>query len=364
MAADGYEVTGLRTGAERLVAHRTSSNHAVPAQHSGKVVSTDEFGITVEYDTKPEKTTRSYPTGKTFGRHEGGVFPHVLVANVKQGQKFEKGDILTYNEKFFEPDVVTPNQVSWKAGVMANVVLLEGTDTLEDSSAISESLSVKLNAQISKVKHITIRFDQAVHDMVKEGKKLTPDTVLCIIEDAVSAGMQGFSDKSIDTLRKLAAKAPRAKLTGVVDRIEVFYHGDLEDMSESVRSLAEWGDRKRKREAKRSTKKIADNGRVDSSLRIEGNPVELETMVVRLYLTQEVAAIGGDKAVFANQLKSTFRRVMVGVNETASGLPIDAIFGRKSVDARIVLSVYKIGTTNKICQLLSEEAQNILRKGG
>lgn len=345
------------------MAHRTGSSQAVVAAESGKVVEMDEYGITVEYDTKP-KTTKSYPVGKTFGRHEGGVFPHVLVPNVKVGQKFAKGDVLTYNEKFFEVDPVTPNQVNWKAGVMANVVLLEGTDTLEDSSAISPALSEKLTTQISKVKHITVRFDQAIHDMVKEGKKLTPDTVLCVIEDAVSAGMQGFSDKSIETLRKLAAKAPRAKLNGVVDRIEIFYHGDYEDMSESVRALAEWGDRKRRREAKRSPKRLAEHGRVDSSLRIEGNPVELETMVIRLYMTQEVPAIGGDKAVFANQLKSTFRRVMVGVNETETGLPIDAIFGRKSVDARIVLSVYQIGTTNKVCQLISEGAQAILKEGG
>lgn len=363
MSANGYEVTGLRTGAEKLVAHRTGSTQAVSAPESGKVLEIDEFGVTVELNTKP-KTTKSYPIGKTFGKHEGGVYPHNLVANIKAGQKFEKGHILTYNDKFFEPDIATPDQVNWKAGVMANVVLLEGTDTLEDSSAISQELSDKLTTQVTEVRNITVNFDQAVHDLVKEGAKLTPESVLCVIEDAVSAGMSGYSEKSIETLRKLASKAPRAKLSGTVDRIEVFYHGDEEDMSESVRSLVNWGDRKRRRESKRSTVKTADNGRVDSSLRIDGNPVELETMIIRLYLTREVGAVGGDKAVFANQLKSTFRRVMVGVNKTADGLPIDAIFGRVSVDARIVLSVYKIGTTNKICQLISEGARAIYKKGG
>lgn len=360
MAADGYEVPAFRTGYEKLVAHRTGSTQAVVADYDGKVLSIDEYGITIEYDGKP-KVVKSYPIGKTFGKHEGAVFPHELVANVKKGQKFSKGAVLTYNKKFFEPDIFNPTQVNWKLGVYANVVLLEGVDTLEDSSAISPWLSEKLRAQTTKVKNIAIRFDQAVHNLVNVGDDLKPDDHLCLIEDGLTAGNQGFSSDSIETLKRLASQAPQAKVQGKVDRVEVFYNGDFEDMSESVLEIVKKSDRRRKKEAKASPIELAETGRVDSTLRIDGNPVELDTMVIRVYLTQDVAAVGGDKAVFANQMKTTFRRVMVGRNETASGLPLHAVFGKKSIDDRIVLSAYQIGTTVMICELMQQKCQEILK---
>ncbi len=360
MAADGYEAPSFRTGYEKVVAHRTSDTQAVVSEYGGKVIDVDEYGVTVEYDTKP-KTTRAYPVGKTFGRHEGAVFPHILTSNVKKGQKFEKGEVLTYNTKFFEPDIFNPTQVNWKLGVYANVVLLEGVDTLEDSSVVSQSLSEDLRAQTTKIKNVTIRFDQAVHNLVNIGDSINPDDRLCLIEDGLTASNQGFSEDSLETLKRLSSQSPSAKIQGRIDKVEVFYHGDFEDMSESVSEVVKKYDRRRKKEAKASPIEIADNGRVNSTLRIDGNPVELDTMVIRVYITQDVPAIGGDKAVFASQMKTTFRRVMTGRNETADGLPLDAIFGKKSIDDRIVLSVYQIGTTSMICQLMHEKCMEMLK---
>jgi len=359
MSADGYEAPSFRTGYEKVVAHRTSSSQASVADESGRVISVDEYGVIVEYDTKP-KTTKAYTIGKTFGRHEGSVFPHELVSNVVKGQKFSKGAVLVYNKKFFAPDIFNPEQVNWLLGSYANVVLLEGIDTLEDSSAISEGLSEKLRTQITKVKNVTVRFDQAIHDLSNLGDTLQPDSNLCIIEDGLTATNDAFNEDSLDTLSRITSQTPKSGVQGRIEKMEIFYNGDEEDMSESVAALVKKSDRRRKKEAKYSHKTIADNGRVDSTLRIDGNPVELDTIVVRFYITQVVNAVGGDKAVFANQMKTTFRRVMTGENVTDDGMELDAIFGKKSIDDRIVLSVYQIGTTAMICQLMHEKCLEIL----
>ena len=354
MAAEGYTVSPCRTGAEKLVAHKTASTQANVSTDSGKVVSIDDGSITVEYDTKP-KTIKSYQLGRSFGKHEGTVFPHNLVTSLKVGAKFTKGTVLTYNENFFEPDLFNPTQVNWKAGIIANTVLIEGNDTFEDSSAIGPEASKKLRSEITKVKTVRLRFDQAVHDIVKVGQRVDAKMPLCIIENELTAGLD-LSDDSVDTLRKLSSQVPEAKVDGIIDKIEVFYNGDFEDMSETILSLAKQGDRSRKKEAKASPKEIADNGRVDATLRIENNPVEYKTLAVRFYITETVPAIGGDKAVLANQMKTTFRRVMTGVNETESGLPIDIMSSKDGVDGRIVLSLYQIGTSIRLSQLLSEHA--------
>lgn len=52
--------------------------------------------------------------------------------------------------------------------------------------------------------------------------------------------------------------------------------------------------------------------------------------------------------VIANQLKTTVQEVMYGTNKTEDGQELDIIFGRDSVDARIVGSIMRIGTTNAV----------------
>lgn len=67
------------------------------------------------------------------------------------------------------------------------------------------------------------------------------------------------------------------------------------------------------------------------------------------------------KAVFGNQLKTVFSRVMTGVNETESGEPLDAIFGNTSIDERIVHSPKLMGTTNTLLRVLSKHVAAVYR---
>lgn len=362
IAANGYEVTGLRTGYEKVVAHRTNDNQAVAAEADGTVVVVTDDMVSVEYQDGDRTYIKSYKVGRYFGRHEGSIYPHDVVSNVKTGDKVKANDILAYNSKFFEPDLINPKQVNWKAGVIAATALIEGVDTLEDTNAISESLAGKMVAEITKTKTVTVRFDQAIHNLVKVGDNVTPETILCTIEDALTATSDAFTDKSLETLQAISNQVPKAKIKGRIDRIEVFYNGDHDDMSDSVKALVEAADKLRRKESAVSPLLMAEHGKVDSNLRIDGKPVELDTIVIRIYISKDVGAIGGDKFVFANQLKTTTRRVLIGRNETMAGQPIDALFGKVSIDARIVLSCYKIGTTNTLCRLIAEKCRAVLGK--
>lgn len=52
---------------------------------------------------------------------------------------------------------------------------------------------------------------------------------------------------------------------------------------------------------------------------------------------------------------------MSGINETESGIPIDAIFGYQSIANRIVLSAEIMGTTNALLKLISKDVVDIYR---
>lgn len=353
----GAEPNLVRTGYEPMVAHRVSDTYAVTAKEDGTVVQVTDDSIVVAYASGKSK---SIQLGRRFGTVAGTVFPHNVVTPLKVGDKFKVGDPISYNTNYFQLDPLNPKQLLMKFSVIAKTALMESADTLEDSSVISERLAGKLGTKITKIRDIVVTFDQKIHSLVKAGQKLEADDILCTIEDAVTADNELFDENSIDTLRLLGSQTPRAKYEGVIEQIEVFYNGDLEDMSESIRNIAVQADKARAKFAK-GMNKTALTGQVDSTMRIGGNPLNLDSLAVRVYITTDVGTGVGDKGVFANQMKTIFGRVMSGENRTESGEDIDAIFGYTSINNRIVLSADLVGTTTTLLKVIAKQAVKVYK---
>lgn len=321
------------------------------------MTSVDEKGIIVEYE---DGEVQGYELGRRFGNAAGLVIPHQIVSPLKLKDKVAIGDAIVYNSGFFEPDFFNPKQVVLKNSINVKTALWESIQTFEDSSSISRRAAAKLSTNITKVKDIILTFDQAISKLVKPGDKVAADTVLCIIEDAVTANNKLFDDESIDTLKALSAQAPKANINGVIEKIEVYYHGDKEDMSESLKAAANTSDKEHRKLAN-SLGREAYTGRVDGGFRIDGNPLGLDQLAIRIYITTSVSSGIGDKGVFCNQLKTVFGEVFEGGMTTEGGEEIDAIFGGKSVHARIVNSAWAIGTSNTLLSVLAKKAVQAYR---
>lgn len=334
----------LRTGYEQVVPHRVGDLFAVTAKKPGKVVSVKPDGIIVEFEDGERK---GVTLGRRYGNAAGLTVPHVIKTEMVEGQEFKVGEPIAYNTGFFERDVLDPKQIIWKSSTLAKVVLMESPDTLEDSSAVSTRLTKKLVTEQVKIKDIIVNFDQEIHRMVKEGESVEPEDTLCIIEDAMSARNQFLDEETLDTLRVLGAQTPQAKIQGKVERIEVYYNGDLEDMSSSLRALVMSSD---KRIAARNVAigRRAYTGSVTDEFRIGADPLLMDTACIRVYLSSSVSLGIGDKGVFCHQLKTVVGRVFNDNVRTESGVEIDAIFGAKSVADRVVTSPYILGTTTTL----------------
>ncbi len=265
------------------------------------------------------------------------------------------GDAIVYNDGFFEPDFFDPTKVVMKNSMNVKVVLWESYQTLEDASSISKKLSEKFTTKITKIKDIIVTFDQSVSKLVKVGDSVDSDSILCIIEDSVTANNNLFNENSIDTLRLISAQTPRARVKGIVEKIEIFYHGDKDDMTTSLRKLADDNDKELTKLAN-SLGTNAYTGSVDSGLRIDNDPLGLDNLCIRIYITSSTGAYVGDKAVFSNQLKSVVSEVLDNDLVTEDGQVIDAVFGSRSISDRIVLSPYIIGTTNELLEVVAKRA--------
>lgn len=348
----GYKATPLRTGAESVMAHRNSDLFASTAKQNGKVISMTPTGFIVEYD---DGLTEGFQTGRRYGSNAGMTIPHDVITDFKVGDKFKLGDVLAFNAGFYERNLFDPGQVVMKMGVLATVALLESSDTLEDSCAISVSMSEKLRTNLTKVKTVVLNFDQEIRRIVHAGQAVKYDDPVCIIEDAVTANAGLFDEESYDTLRVLGANAPSAKENGVVERIEVYYNGDKEDMSETLARVTDISDRQlAKRRGSAGLKVVS--GQVDEGYRIDGNPLLMDTLCIKFYITTDHAMSVGDKGVLANQMKTVLGRVMYEPVTTESGTQVDVIFGAKSIFDRVVTSPFMIGTTNTLLDLIGKKA--------
>jgi len=353
IACKGYVTTPVRTGYEQVIAHRVDKNFAYAAEQDGKITKIDDDVVEVTY---ADGSVVALEIGDIYGTVAGETVKHRLVSDVSINAKVKQSDIIVYNSGFFERDFFNPTQVSWKGGVMGKVALLESSDTLEDSCAISSNLSGELSSPSTQIRPILIDFDQGIHNVVKVGDEVTTDSILCTLEDGVSEQTQLFDEETLLSLQALAANNPKAKFKGVVERIEVIYNGDKSDMSASLQKLANASDRRLAARSKRLGQDEATHGRITEATHISGKLIEHEKALIRIYVSTEKGAYGGDKVVFSNALKSVIGRVMSGVNQSESGEDIDAIFAYSSIANRIVLSPEIIGTTNTLLRVISREA--------
>ena len=359
IACDGYHQAIVRTGYETVIPQRTIDLFAVTAKQPGTVRQITKTGIIVDY---ADGTTGGYAIGRAFGNAQGLTVAHEIITPLKENDKFEEGQPIVYNTGFFEPDFFNPKQIVWKNSINAKTVLWESTQTHEDSSAISSELAGKLTTKVTKVKTIVVNFDQAINDLVNIGDEVTADTVLCIIEDSITANSDLFNAQSRQTLRAISAQAPKAHVKGVVESIRVYYNGEKADMSETLREIANQADKKLKQQAL-SVNKEYYSGKVDGGFRIDNNGLALDQIAICIYITSNVGAGIGDKGVFANQLKTCFGEKMEKDLLTESGEKIDAIFGYRSIEARIVTSPITLGTTASLLKVLGRKAVSLYRTG-
>ncbi len=355
--ADGYTVPPLRTGYERVMAQRVDSTYAIAAKDSGKVTNIDDEHIEVVYSNGD---TESYELGKVFGKAAGETIPHYLITDHHIGDTFVKGEVLGYNKMFFERDVLDKKQVIYKSAVLATVALVQTYDTFEDSSAISENLASLLKTRVTKPRTIKVKFDQQIRGLVEVNAITDIESILCTIEDQTSGNNDIFNERTLATLRLLANKTPRAKYVGEVEKIEIFYNGDIDQMSTSLATLAKTYNKRRKDYCEKMGIPEFTNS-VEVGTRIQGQPMEPDTMIIVIYITEVVLMAQADKLVFANQLKSTISRVMIGTNTTESGTPIDALFGYQGINNRIVPSALLMGTSNTLLKFLGNKAVKAYR---
>lgn len=354
ISSEGYTQPLLRTGYEYLIPYKVGNLYCSVAKDDGIVIDKTDKIITVKYK---DNTTESIQLGNRYGRMEGTIYPHNVHSDLVKGSRFKKNDYLAYNTNFFEKDWLDPSKLILKFSRNVTVALTMTNEVFEDSSAISSELSKEMSSYIIKEKAFVIEFNKNIINLLPVGTVVHPnDTLFTILDE--NTDYNNLSESTIEMLQNLAAFSPKAKYNGVIDRYEVRYNGELQDMSPSLRKIVTKLDKDIYEETKGTEYEIS-SGKVNSEYRVDGNNLNLDTLVLRVFIKVNVSMAIGDKGVFANQMKSVISDVFTENIVTESGKKIDAVFSYKGILNRIVNSPILIGTTNRLLKHVSKQASDI-----
>lgn len=347
-----------RTGYESVVGFRAGALYANYADENGEVVAVNKHAVHVKYG----QTVKAYPVGVVFGKWSGKIIPHRLVPAVKVGDRVKTEDVITYNSHFFSFDPIAPDHLAMHFGQVARVAFLDYRDTHEDGTAFSRKFADKLVTTVTHVRDILVDSHVGVTGLLSVGDHVEPDTVLCQLSPAMDTGL-AISSGALDTLKRVSSLSPKAKSVGVIEKIEMLYTCEPEQMSSSLRELVEESDSRliaRKRQLKEN---LAD-GRVSVGFRSGGKVLGDNQVLIQVYITEEIGYRDGDKAVVAHQLKTVTGHVVEEGFHDEDNKPIDIMFGAKAVAARIVGSVQIMGGVGTIMAEIGKRMAEAYRGRG
>jgi len=351
------KVYPIRTGYESIIPFRTSKGFVGIAEGEGTVKDVRPNEIVVEYRDKT-LGKKSYKFYNWTSKEEANTtYLHVLVPNVKKGDKVSEGDCLYYDKGYFEPDLFDPKKVIYRAGTVANVAFNEIQETWEDAGMISKKLADETTMDYVKVRDVIINASDNVYKVVKPGQEVKGTTPLFILTTGIEDFGDEIDEKTLELLTTYLSSSPKAKYEGVIIKIQVFYNCDKKDLSPTLRKLVN--------ETKnfnyiKETGETYDS-KVDSSYSVRGKPLEEGKVHIKFYIKINADMGTGDKGVFANQLKTTITTVYDYPIVNESGENIDALFSYKGVSARIVSSTDLMGTSAKILELIGKKAVELYK---
>ena len=287
---------------------------------------------------------------------------------VKQGDTFKKGDILCFNNEYFQKDPFS-RQVDWKHGVHANVALIDNNKTHEDSSAITESLSEKLRIQPVQDRKVVLTKDTFVHDIVKEGQVVGVNDFLIVFEDATVAETIALKSnkegnhqhkEALTQLAELNRTTPKAQVAGQIVKIEAYYSCPINEMHPTLARIVKDCIKSKNARAKFSKGTINESNHSESAVlakgtKFRGVQFEEDTVVIQFFIQENINASTGDKLVLDSSLKTVISYTLDTNPVTESGIDIDALFSATSIGNRIVNSPILVGVGERIMEKIEQD---------
>lgn len=361
----------IGSGVEKTMPQVINDDFVFKAKDSGKVDKIDEENeiMILKYDNGEKDIVDLSPVlGKNS--NSGFFVNNQHTSTVKEGEKFDKNDVLAKNEKFFKGGKKDTEMVG---GTLAKVAIHSNDRTYEDSAMITRNLSESMATDITMKKEINLGASTVIQDFVDKGEKVKNGDPLLVFESAFDEDeanelLDKLGQEFEEEIDKMGQNIIRSKYTGEISDIEIYYNRPLEEMSKSIQKLI----KKFKDRADKRINKAEEEGIPRSKMNLPSvkqtnqdkiNGQDVNGILIVYYITYKDYMEIGDKFTFNIALKSIigdiFEEENAPYSENDEDEKIEALCSPLSIVSRMTLDVYYLLYINKILVNLKKKVREI-----
>lgn len=367
------------SGVDKALAHMLSQDFAYKAVTNGVVESIDmekQLCVIAYSDgTKGIIDISSKPAKNSGG---GFYIENRLTLNpkVKVGYKFKQGEILAKDENFFRD--MADGSTGFAAGRLSKIALLSLPETFEDSSVVTNAIVEDMASYVTNKRDIVLRRNSRIISSKKVGDQVSVNDPLLIYEDVgdnEASAIEALEKLDADTktaISELARSTIKAKYSGEIDDIRIYYNAELSDMHPSLRRLVEDYIRKYKAKANVIMKGRGDEIVQQPSVeKIESDKIagsEVDGVIIEYYITHLDRMGVGNKVTAFTSLKTIIAETIPKGLEPFSEYGsedehVDFFISPMSVVSRMVPDFFLLGYSNKVLVNLKQQCLDILELG-
>lgn len=236
---EGSQPVLISNGMDELVPAYLSEEFSYVAREDGQVLEIADDYMIIQYKSGKKKAIH---TGHTTSFNSGSGFyvDNKLKTNFEAKDKFKRGDILAYHEKFFSKD--SDGIVRMNIGPLAKVAFAGLYSTYEDAGVVTAKMSKKLESKLMMKEMTKINATDDIESIVKVGTEIEVGDPLIVF------GLGDTGDKAVDNFLKAfqtskdsstsaldsAKKVIRAKNAGTVTAVRMYTVKSLDKLSPSL----------------------------------------------------------------------------------------------------------------------------------
>ena len=361
----GVSPSYVTTGMDKVMPYMADDFCSV-AEEKGVVLDVSSEQVTVKYDSGkivmfPLNELNRNPS-------KGAYMKNDMVTPLVKGRKFKKNDIIAYNPQLFQ--YVAGEGLVSCTGTTVNVAFMSLPKTYEDAVLISESMSKKLSTK--SVKRVAVRFNKNT-SIIDFRSIPIEDSEFVLADDKILKYRLKTDDDLIDDFLQASAstelntKYKKAKVTGELKDIRIYWEGDLDEADPSIKKMVNKINKVyRGRQGEHFNKTSPENQRrndntplsVKEGTKINGEKIMKDEVMIEFYIEYLYKAAGGDKCTTTTALKGIISDVLpddlmpVGVK---TGRRADYVMSHFSPNARMTFSVMYAGVAGRILEWLKDE---------
>lgn len=353
----------VTTGADAAMPYLCSNMFAAKAKDKGTVKEITEDYMIIEYNNGEMDYIRL--DEQTMKNSDGGFYIGLqLKTDLKPGNKVKAGEILAYDNRSFSR-AVGSGQLAYNMGCLIKAAIMTSEDGYEDSGKCSEWLTEAMASDIVVAKDINLPPATNVLFMIKKGTNVREGEPILIFQNAYDEEDANILMKNLNNedgdVSEIGRNVIKSKVTGVISDIKIYRTCETDELSDSLKKIV----KTREAEINR-LKKLSKNSlspvQFDSTEKLpqNGKLKNVDGVRIEIFMKYHDPLSVGDKIVVLNANKNVLMDVYADEDAPYTDYrrneAIDQITSASSMDGRMITSIMKTGSLNKLMIELGRKA--------